>query len=82
MTLVSRRTLSGGNFNKLRKKQTYLEQLLRDNVEGYISSNSKREFVKEKILDKIPGGLKVSVSCAVVGARLTSIDKPGLVHID
>ena len=28
-------------------------------MEGYISSQSKREFVKEKILDRIPGGLKV-----------------------
>jgi len=38
----------------------YLEKLLKDNVEGYISSNSKREFVKERVLDKIPGGLRVS----------------------
>ena len=28
-------------------------------MEGYIASNSKREFVKHKILDKIPGGIKV-----------------------
>ena len=54
--------LSGGNFNKLRKKQIFLEQLLKDNVEGYIGSDSKREYVKEMILDKIPGGLKVSTA--------------------
>jgi len=49
----------GGNFNKLRKKQVFLNTLLEDSVDGYIQSNSKRHFVKEEILAKIPGGLKV-----------------------
>ena len=49
----------GGNFNKLRKKQTFLEKLLQDNVEEYVASSTKRQFVKENILDKIPGGLKI-----------------------
>lgn len=67
---------SGGNFNKLRKKQKFLEQLLKDNVEGYIGSNSKRDFVKEKILDKIPGAfqkvvLKGRVGDDVAGANFS-----------
>lgn len=51
----------GGNFNKLRKKQSYLQSLVENCVAGYLTEGSggKRKFVKEHILDKIPGGLHV-----------------------
>jgi len=50
----------GGDFNKLRKKQKFLNSLIESCVDGYLAAGShKRHFVKENILDKIPGGLFV-----------------------
>ena len=51
----------GGNFNKLRKKQSFLQSLLENCVAGYLTEGprGKRKFVSEHILDKIPGGLHV-----------------------
>ena len=51
----------GGDFNKLRKKQSFLQSLLENCVAGYLTEGprGKRKFVKEHILDKIPGGLHV-----------------------
>jgi hypothetical protein len=37
----------------------FLNQLLESCVDKYIDARSKREFVKEEILSKIPGGLHI-----------------------
>lgn len=48
----------GGDFNKLRKKQKFLHTLLEENVDAYITSTRKRQFVKN-LLAQIPGGIKI-----------------------
>ena len=51
----------GGDFNKLRKKQAFLDSLVHNCVDGYVTEgpDGKRKFVKEHILDQIPGGLHI-----------------------
>lgn len=57
--LYSLANCSGGHFNKLRKKQVFLNQLLDSCVDKYIDARNKREFVRDEVLIKIPGGLYV-----------------------
>lgn len=48
---------AGGDFNKLRQKQSFLNDLLTRNVEGYVNAVEKKEYLKTEIIDQIPGGL-------------------------
>ena len=52
---------SGGAFNKLRSsdESRYLHKLLDSNIQGYYSARSRRLYIIDNILSKIPGGLRV-----------------------
>lgn len=50
---------AGGRFNRLRRKQHFLNDLLQSSFEGWELAQNKKEFVCHHILSKIPGGIWV-----------------------
>jgi len=50
---------AGGAFNKLRLKQSFLENVLSSNLQAHNRSPNKRSFVERNILSHFPDGLKV-----------------------
>lgn len=50
---------AGGRFNRLRRKQHFLNELLQQSFEGWEQAQNKKDFVCRNILSKIPGGIWV-----------------------
>lgn len=50
---------AGGAFNKLRLKQSFLENLLTSNLQAHNRAPNKRIFIERNILSQLPHGLKV-----------------------
>ena len=53
---------AGGTFNKFRATSPncqYLDQLFDNSMRGYSTARSKRSYVYDNILSKIPGSIKI-----------------------
>jgi hypothetical protein len=50
---------AGGRFNRLRREQHFLNELLTTCFEGWELAQNKKDYVVQNILSKIPGGIWV-----------------------
>jgi hypothetical protein len=65
---------AGGRFNRLRRKQHFLNTLLTNSFEGWENAPNKKDYVVHNILSKIPGGIWVFDRVREVPVRTNAKD--------